>query len=175
MFEKSPRIREIAEQLISDHHPHLKDAEEQVEYYTRAAVGGVDWAGKCKKCSSFERFLTGKMFHIFIIESAFYDWPEDKLKALVDHELCHIRRKTGMELIDPNTGKVVKKEWAQKDDPDNWYIREHDVEEFSEVIHRHGLWDLGIEKFAEAVREADYQMTIYDAQREQEQEMRAVQ
>ncbi|MGC7872594.1 putative metallopeptidase [Desulfosporosinus sp. SYSU MS00001] len=169
-YEKSPRIRDIVERLIDEHHPHLRDAKELIEYYTRDD-SGVDWAGKCKKCSSFERFLTGMMFHVFIIDATLENWSMDRLEALVDHELCHIQRKTGMEVINPETGKVIRKEWAKKSDPDSWYIREHDVEEFSDVIHRHGLWDYGIEKFAEAVRKADYQMTIYDAEREQEMKM----
>jgi len=160
-YDISPRIREIAEELINDHHPHLKDAKELIEYYVRDD-GGVDWAGKCKKCSSFERFLPGMTFHIFIIEPAFENWPQDKLKALIDHELCHVQRKTGMIITDPNTMQIVKREWADKKDPDNWYIRDHDVEEFSDVISRHGLWDQGIEKFAKAVREASYQMTLSD-------------
>lgn len=69
-YEKSPRIRDIAESLIDDHHPHLKDAKELIEYYVRDN-SGIDWTGKCKKCSSFERFLTGKMFHIFIVKPTF--------------------------------------------------------------------------------------------------------
>jgi hypothetical protein len=166
-YEKSPRIREIAERLIYDHHPHLRDAEELIEFYIRDD-GGVNWAGKCKKCSSFERFLTGMMFHIFIIEPAFKHWPMDKLEALVDHELCHIRRRPGMGVIDSATGQVIRQEWADKDDPDSWYIREHDVEEFSDIIHRHGLWEVGVEKFAEAVREADHQMTLFDIEHESE-------
>ncbi|WP_420469261.1 putative metallopeptidase [Bacillus licheniformis] len=44
-------------------------------------------------------------------------------------------------------------------------MREHDVEEFSEIIERHGLWEKGIESFAAAVREADYQMNIDDVNR----------
>lgn len=39
-YEKSPRIREIAEELIDDHHPHLKDAKELLEYYVRDDGGG---------------------------------------------------------------------------------------------------------------------------------------
>jgi|GEM_PF-7125380 hypothetical protein len=30
-YEKSPRIRDIAEKLIDKHHPHLKDAKGVVE------------------------------------------------------------------------------------------------------------------------------------------------
>ncbi|HHV63841.1 MAG TPA: hypothetical protein GXX46_02005 [Peptococcaceae bacterium] len=167
MFEKAPRVREIAEKLIDDHHPHLRDAKDLIEYYIRDD-GGVNWAGKCKKCSAFERFLTGKMFHIFVIAPAFEGWPMEKLRALIDHELCHIQRKTGIVVIDPTTGEITRKEWASKDDPENWLIREHDVEEFSDVIYRHGLWDTGIEKFAEAVRDAEYQMTLFDVQHEKE-------
>lgn len=59
-----------------------------------------------------------------------------------------------------------KDEWLEAEDPDSWSIREHDVEEFSDVIRRHGLWDTGIERFAEAVREADYQMNFEDYERE---------
>lgn len=174
MFEKAPRIRDIAERLIDDHHPHLRDAKELVGYYTRAD-GGVSWAGKCKKCTSFERFMTGETFHIFIIDLIFEQWPLDKLYALIDHELCHITRKQHPPSIHPITFKQIPGEWMKKSDPDNWGIREHDVEEFSDVIHRHGLWETGIEKFAEAVREVPYQMTLADAAREEEENLRAVQ
>nr|MDH3176898.1 hypothetical protein [Bacillus pumilus] len=39
------------------------------------------------------------------------------------------------------------------------------MEEFSEIIERHGLWDTGIESFAAVVREADHQMNIDDVTR----------
>lgn len=167
-YQISPRIRDIAERLIDDHHPHLKDAKELIEYFIRD-TSSIDWSGKCKKCSGFERFLTEKMFHVFIIEPALECWPMEKLEALVDHELCHIHRETGLEVLDAKTGKFIRKEWAEKSNPDNWSIRDHDVEEFSDVIRRHGLWEQGIEKFAEVVRNADYQMTIYDAEGEQDE------
>ncbi|WP_164970356.1 putative metallopeptidase [Bacillus subtilis] len=61
--------------------------------------------------------------------------------------------------------KVSGTVYGAATDPDSWGIREHDVEEFSEIIERHGLWDTGIETFAEAVREADHQMSISDVQR----------
>lgn len=167
-FEISPRLREIAERLIDDHHPHLQDAKELIEYFIRHD-GNVDWYGKCKKCTGFERFLTSKMFHIFILSDAFYNWPMEKLEALVDHELCHIqRKKDGLEQLDPETKKWSVREWAAKDEPDNWYIKEHDIEEFSDVVDRHGLWDKGIEKFAEAVRSADYQMSLADLENQKQ-------
>jgi Putative phage metallopeptidase len=89
-----------------------------------------------------------------------------------NHELCHFTRKSFTD-IDPKTGQWIEK-YAPADKADSWSIREHDVEEFSDVIKRHGLWDTGIEKFAVAVREADYQMTLDDIEREEGRVLRAV-
>lgn len=158
-FKRAPEVEEIAIGLINQFHPHLKDATDKLDFYYRYG-GGVDWAGKCKKCTSFERHLTGKMFFIFINDEVWANMNCTQREALVDHELCHIIRKK-VEVIDHETRQIVLK-WANKEDPDNWSIREHDVEEFSDVIYRHGLWETGIEKFAVAVRKASHQMTIED-------------
>lgn len=48
-------------------------------------------------------------------------------RALIDHELCHC-------LWDVEKGL---------------YMRTHDVEEFSEIIKRHGLWQPDVQLFAE--------------------------
>lgn len=90
--------------------------------------------------------------------------PEEQRAALVDHELCHFTREEWEE-PDPKVQSKWVTVYGAATDPDSWGIREHDVEEFSEIIERHGLWDIGIETFAEAVREADHQMTISDVQR----------
>lgn len=42
-YEKSPRVREIAEELIDNHHPHIKDSKELIEYYVRDDGG---WIGQ---------------------------------------------------------------------------------------------------------------------------------
>lgn len=158
-FKKAPEVEYIARELIAEFHPHLQDAIDKTDFYKRLG-GGVDWAGKCKKCTSFERHLTGKMFFIFVNDDIWAAMSPMQREALVDHELCHIKR-SRTEQLNPETGEV-KLIWANKDNPDNWSVREHDVEEFSDVIHRHGLWETGIEKFAVAVRKASYQMTIED-------------
>jgi hypothetical protein len=157
-FEESAEVRKVAERLIDEHHPHLQDAKNLIGYYIR--YGTSDWAGKAKKCTAFERHVTGKYMFVFINDDAWRSLHEPQQKALVDHELCHFTR-TRTEIIDPET-KMWKSDWAEADDPANWSIREHDVEEFSDVIRRHGLWERGIEQFAAAVRQTDYQMTFDD-------------
>lgn len=49
-------------------------------------------------------------------------------------------------------------------DSDSWGILSMMLRN-SEIIERHVFRDTGIETFAEAVREADHQMTISDVQR----------
>ncbi|MCI0543031.1 MAG: hypothetical protein L0Z49_01125, partial [Actinobacteria bacterium] len=58
----------------------------------------------------------------YVMEIALPEWdqaPEPARAALVDHELCHYR-------IDADTGELK--------------ITAHDVEEFIEVVARHGAW-----------------------------------
>ncbi len=159
-FEKAPEVKRIAEELIDQHHPHLQDhARKLVDYYYRYG-GGVDWGGKCKKCTAFERHVTSMMFFLFISMDAWKAMSAQQRVALVDHELCHIQR-DHTEQINSETQQWERK-WCNADDPDSWSIRKHDVEEFSDVIYRHGLWETGIEKIAAAVRKADQQLTIED-------------
>lgn len=157
-FKESLEVREIAEEIIDLHHPHLEDAKNLIGYYMRE--GNSDWAGKCKKCTAFERHLTKRTFFIFINEEVWDGLSTEQRVALVDHELCHIVREKE-EQLDKETKKVVMG-WANRDNVNNWKIREHDVEEFSEIIQRHGLWEQGIESFAVAVRQVDHQMTFDD-------------
>jgi Putative phage metallopeptidase len=161
-FEESVEVRQVAEKIIDEHHPHLKDAKHVIGFYERD--GKSDWAGKAKKCTAFERHVTDYMLFVFINKDAWsYLLPEQK-EALVDHELCHFSRSYYKEHDKEKDEWITKYEDAT--DPDSWSIREHDVEEFSDIIKRHGLWETGIENFAEAVREADYQMNLDDVNRE---------
>jgi hypothetical protein len=160
MFDRAHEVRSVAANIIFNHHPHLEDAynEDLIGFYFKG--GNNDWAGKAKKCTAFERFSTSHILFVFIDERAWKVYSEPQRRALVDHELCHFTRQKTME-YNPETQKQEPK-WCDADDPDNWGIRDHDVEEFSEIISRHGLWETGIERFASAVRSADYQMTIED-------------
>ena len=157
MFEESPELRRLAEQIIDQHHEHLEDAKSLIGFYLRS--GSADWAGKAKKCTAFERHVTGYLLFVFINAGAWEGLNQKQQRALMDHELCHFTRTFHQEVNELGGWKSV---WDDANDPDNWGIRDHDVEEFSDVIRRHGLWEQGIEKFAVAVRTADYQASIFD-------------
>ncbi len=53
-------------------------------------------------------------------------------EAVIDHELCH---------------------FAGPDDKGNMKMRGHDVEEFTEILERHGAWDSSRYYFAKAAQE----------------------
>ena len=61
--------------------------------------------------------------------------------ALIDHEMCH-------------AAPVVNKEGKHKKDERDryvWRMRDHDIEEFHEIVKRHGIWKRDLEIFAEAL------------------------
>lgn len=164
MFDKAEEVQVIAEQLIPQHHPHLADAvdEDLIGYYFRD--GNADWAGKAKKCTAFERHITGKILFVFINRDSWNSMGLEQRTALIDHELCHFTRNSFKDYDNEKKEWIITYEDALE--PKNWGIRDHDVEEFSEIIKRHGLWETGIEKFAAAVRDADYQMSLDDVDRD---------
>lgn len=78
----------------------------------------------------------------FTVEFSHATWlkltPEQRI-ALVDHELTHCDR-------DMETGA--------------WMMRRHDVEEFSEVIGRWGLWNAPLRGFGVAVESAQLEIFV---------------
>lgn len=157
-FEESPELLEVAGKLIDKYHEHLEDAMELIGFYMR--TGSADWAGKAKKCTAFESHVTGRILFVFINAQAWRKLNDAQKLALMDHELCHFVRASHREYDDLE--QKWKEIWSNAADPDNWTIRDHDVEEFSDVIQRHGLWEQGIEQFAVAVRNAPYQASLFE-------------
>ena len=67
------------------------------------------------------------------------DFTEEKKSALMDHELCHAARSfdsEGNEQRDER-GRAV------------WRTRKHDIEEFQEIVKRHGCYKKDLERFAD--------------------------
>jgi hypothetical protein len=126
----------LGEELIPKYHPHLQNC--RVEYvFNEGAMKtkGKELLARAKKKSGLDAFLFApptedepKPFFVIEINKPAWDALNKKQKrALVDHELCHC-------LWDVEKGL---------------YMRTHDVEEFSEIIKRHGLWQPDVQLFAE--------------------------
>lgn len=154
-YSHAPDVRRIGEPLIAKHHTHLADV--RVEYVYRSKhskTAGRAVYGKARKVSGLIAFLAvnsqapvdadpGDEF--FVIEIAADLWltlSAKERKALVDHELCHCRAD-----FDEDKDQIVLS------------IRGHDVEEFTEIIERHGVWHDDLKEFAAA---AKAQLELFD-------------
>lgn len=109
----------IAGVVIEPLHPQLALAKIGYLFREKMERRGQVRLGTAAKASSKVLFLTGLDF---LIEFNWQAWRELTPKqriALVDHELCHCER-------DIEKGVYT--------------LRHHDVEEFSEIVRRWGLW-----------------------------------
>lgn len=146
-YRPAPAVQRIAEALIAKHHHHLDDI--RIEYVFRSEAakdkGKTVW-GKARKISGLNAYLSqpldpdetpaGEDVDYFVIEIAEDIWAvidQRERVALVDHELCHCTTDFNKD------GDLVLK------------IRPHDLEEFRQVVQRHGLWRDDVQAFSDAM------------------------
>lgn len=135
-WERQPAIETIANELIAKHHLHLARASVIVLGRPKAATkGGKLVLGTLKAASEKERALfeaatDGEVPPDYVMVIGMNMWavlrPSEQV-ALVDHELCHAA--------------------GQHDETGKWMTVGHDVEEFGEVLMRHGAWLPELERF----------------------------
>lgn len=150
----------LMERIVKAHHPHLKDAKIAIawRFGKRADADGRLWLGQAKKGSDLDRSLHGYDFVILLNHEAWNvsSFTEEMMNALLDHELCHCaiaNDSNGEPKVDEEGRKVYR-------------IRKHDLEEFSEVVARHGQWKSDIRHFVDMAlrdkRERDAQPLLPD-------------
>lgn len=145
-INEGPKIRwseaaeQIAQELIPLHHRDISEA--KIAFlFTSAQMtknGKRKWAtvkrltGPAQYLSGHDkkRNASGYDFVMTISEKAWDELAPAQRVALVDHELCHIRREDGQ-----------------------WKIGAHDLEEFACIIERHGLWQSDTREFVRRVQQ----------------------
>ncbi len=142
----------IARQLIGEHHAHLREA--QILYIftdqTRKRCDRVR-LGSAAKLSSLQRFLAsgldgveqGPDFAILIDENEWSVLPSAARAALVDHELCHCAlfvKDTSQRPAFWRRFEPARDTYDEAEHEYRWGMRGHDIEEFGEVLYRHGFW-----------------------------------
>jgi predicted metallopeptidase len=153
-YFEAPDVKQIADDLIQKYHQHLIDYDIKIRYIFTDKTpnsGGKEVWGSCRKISGINAYLESEdsgcePFFVITISKDIWDvLPKDKKIALVDHELCH----AVVEL------KKSKKKENQEDEeemnPDfKIGVKPHDLEEFSCIVRRHGLWRDDIKDFVES-------------------------
>jgi hypothetical protein len=110
---------------------------------TKPNADGKIVLGRCVLISGLHRELIDYDFVIVLNREFWEDAEFDRAKklALIDHEMCHAARALdadGEPMIDTKNRPV-------------WRVRCHDVEEFEQIVARHGVWKRDLERFAEAI------------------------
>jgi hypothetical protein len=138
----------MLEELVVKYHEDLAQARIALAWNLswKPDVDGRVQIGKCKKASDLDRELMDYDF-VIVLQREF--WQEKAVddsqrRALLDHELCH-----GALKLDKD-GEPVEDERGRK----VYRTKKHDVEEFTEVIARHGCYKRDLERFAAALRKS---------------------
>ena len=134
-YQESERIKGIAEGLIERHHRHLgpariayvmkgRDREDNLAPPKEPREGKQRRVTRARLVPQLYRLLTGYDF-IIEVDQILWDMLElGQQEAVIDHELCHCAR-----------------------DEKGWYLRDHDVQEFREILERHGFYHPKLEQF----------------------------
>ncbi|HEV3341408.1 MAG TPA: putative metallopeptidase [Pirellulales bacterium] len=136
----------MMEELIEQFHSHLIDAKIAIawRFGWKANTDGHVTLGQAKKGSDLDREMHDHDFVILLNHEAWNgSLNVDQKRALMDHELCHCevsKDQNGEPKIDENKRTVYR-------------IRKHDIEEFREIVARHGCYKEDLEAFVAAANE----------------------
>lgn len=134
-WSEAPRyIIDIAQRLIEQHHPELLTA--RIAFIMRSEAprsNGKLTLGKASKVSPMAQVHIDFDYIIWIARDTYLRLSGAQQEALIDHELCHLQ-------------------WIQVDEGGIAKLRGHDVEEFAEIIARHGYWWPGSDEFETVVQ-----------------------
>lgn len=145
-YRHAQEVQDIAEQLIEKYHGHFNDFNVHFDYTFVSKTpkrNGCEVWGQCRKISGFNAHISDQdddqFFSIIISEDIWDILPQDKKEALVDHELCHAFAEASQKEDDDGSEEVIKLS-----------MRPHDLEEFSCIVRRHGMWREDVEEFVKA-------------------------
>lgn len=148
---KTTEAYQLMDELIQQYHAHLSDAKIAIAWRFGWNPDADGWLqlGKVKKGSDLDRAM--HKFD-FVIQLNFEAWNNGGLKPaekviLMDHQFCHCQvtnDSDGKPKMD-DAGRIV------------YRIRKHVIEEFPEIVERHGLHTHGLSELAQAGIKANKQ------------------
>jgi hypothetical protein len=139
----------IMDALIVQYHPDLVETNIAIgyNYGWKANRDAKIILASVSLFSDFDRQMHGKDVKILLNYNYWHNpaTTDDNRRALMDHQLCHPR-----PVMDLDLGIVVRNDMGQI----KYYLREHDISDFTEVIERWGIWQIDMERSAEVLAAA---------------------
>jgi len=130
-YKVDDEVLEIAKDVMR-YHPDLNGSRIVFVFRDKAQkLHGSIVLGAAQKVSEKYKVHFPYDFLITLALDQWQNMSDVGKKAVVDHELCHCT--------------LTERGWG---------IRDHDIEEFREVVERHGLYKSDLMAFAMAVKEA---------------------
>lgn len=145
----------MLDEVVQKWHGHLTDASIVLAWNTSwsADADGRLVLGKCKKASDLDRELFASTadegeqrqldFVILLNEEAWHEMGPAQQTALLDHEVSHCA------IAEDENGHPKHDECGRV----CYRIKKHDLEEFRDVVSRHGAYKSDIEAFVRAAVE----------------------
>jgi hypothetical protein len=142
-YQPDQGLANLAADIIRKDRPQLSVLAIAFVFRDEAPVSdGKVKAGMCVRIDDRNWTLHKQDFLIEIAKDIWDQANPQFQRALMDHELghCGIRYddETGAPAIDENTGRIKT------------YCRQHDIEEFADVLQRHGDYHEGLRTFIAA-------------------------
>ncbi len=134
-LEAGKEVEKLAKRIINEHHPQLRGVMIRYIFSIKPLTAkNKELLGKTQKVSGLNAFLAtadtdneGEEFVVVMLSKQAWEVLDDARKeALLDHELCHVK-------VKEDTGKP--------------YLVTHDLEEFNQIVERHGAWQSDIVEF----------------------------
>ncbi len=139
-------IYTLLTEIVTSHHDELGAARIALAWCTSWVpdADGHVTIGKCVRATDLHRELAEFDF-IILLRRSF--WHDDRVtdaqrRALLDHELCHagVRLDAHGDPAKDDRGRIV------------YRTRKHDIEEFTDIVKRHGCYKTDLEAFAKALQ-----------------------
>ena len=133
-------LRDLGHEIIAAHRPHLADLKICYMFRDEAAVSeGRVVTGMCARADDRNWTVHGNDMIIEIARDVWNEAPSDDFRrAIMDHELGHVGVRLdsdGSLMVDGKTGRAKT------------FCRKHDIEEFEDVLERHGAYHFALRKF----------------------------
>jgi hypothetical protein len=137
---------EVLDRIVRDHHDGLSMAKIALVwlYDVKADKNANLCLGKARKASDLDREFSMFDIVIFLNYQVWGELTPRQREALIDHECMHVTPTTddqGEYKMD-DRGRIV------------YRMRHHDIEEFRDVVKRHGLYLSNLQEFYKTIQAA---------------------